>query len=361
MSENSHKTAEERPIDEPEKNDQMVDVQNQFDSRNIKIDQVGVKNIRYPISVKDRSTGSQRTVASVNMYVELPHHHKGTHMSRFIEILSEYRHRISSNIIPDILTDMQVKLDAAAAHLELSFPFFMEKAAPVTGAVGLMEYGCVLSGRKSGQVQDLSVTVIVPVTTLCPCSREISKYGAHNQRGEVRVTVRYSHFFWMEDLIRLVESSASSEVYSLLKRADEKKVTENAYDNPRFVEDVVREVAVKLMSDPNYVWFSIAAENFESIHNHSAYAFLEYNKADSESVKPFVPWVQTEPTEVSQASQVSQANQISQAPASPQAETSSVPPEVASDAFAPGLRQADSGSKGETKGGNGSGNLEGLA
>jgi GTP cyclohydrolase I len=266
----------------------MVDVQNQFDSRRIKIDQVGVKNIRYPISVKDRSTGSQRTVASVNMYVELPHHHKGTHMSRFIEILSRYRHSISSNIVPSILTDMQTRLDAAAAHLELSFPFFMEKAAPVTGAVGRMEYGCVLSGRKSGNDLDLAVTVVVPVTTLCPCSREISRYGAHNQRGEVRVTVRFTRFFWMEDLIRLVETSASSEVYSLLKRADEKLVTETAYENPRFVEDVVREVAVKLMNEPNYLWFSVAAENFESIHNHSAYAFLEYTRPDVEE-RRFVP------------------------------------------------------------------------
>ncbi|MDR1110452.1 MAG: GTP cyclohydrolase FolE2 [Deltaproteobacteria bacterium] len=256
----------------------MIDVQNQFDSRRIKIDQVGVKNIRYPISVKDRASGSQRTVASVNMYVELPHHHKGTHMSRFIEILSQYRHSISSNTLPAILTAMRSRLDAASAHLELSFPFFMEKTAPVTRAVGLMEYGCVLAGHESDEEREITVSVSVPVTTLCPCSREISRYGAHNQRGEVKVKVRYDHFFWMEDLIRLVESSASSEVYSLLKRADEKLVTETAYDNPRFVEDVVREVAVKLMADPNYVWFSIAAENFESIHNHSAYAYLEYTR-----------------------------------------------------------------------------------
>ncbi|MDR3135202.1 MAG: GTP cyclohydrolase FolE2 [Deltaproteobacteria bacterium] len=254
----------------------MIDVQNQFDSRRIKIDQVGVKNIRYPISVKDRAGGSQRTVASVNMYVELPHHHKGTHMSRFIEILSQYRHSISSNALPTILTAMRARLDAAAAHLELSFPFFMEKMAPVTKAVGLMEYGCLLAGRETDEETEITVTVTVPVTTLCPCSRDISRYGAHNQRGEVKVKVRYDHFFWLEDLIRLVESSASSEVYSLLKRADEKMVTETAYDNPRFVEDVVREVATKLMADPNYLWFSIAAENFESIHNHSAYAYLEY-------------------------------------------------------------------------------------
>ncbi|MDR2140298.1 MAG: GTP cyclohydrolase FolE2 [Deltaproteobacteria bacterium] len=258
----------------------MADVQNQFDSRRIKIDQVGVKKIHYPINVKDRANGSQRTVASVNMYVELPHHHKGTHMSRFIEVLSVHRHSITTSTIPSILSDMKARLQAEAAHLELTFPFFMEKAAPVTGAMSLMEYTCALVGTQTGEETDLSVSVCVPITTLCPCSREISDYGAHNQRGEVTVKVRYKQFFWMEDLIRLVESSASSEVYSLLKRADEKLVTERAYDNPRFVEDVVREVAVKLMAEENFTWFSVAAENFESIHNHSAYAFLEYTRPD---------------------------------------------------------------------------------
>ncbi|MDR1165993.1 MAG: GTP cyclohydrolase FolE2 [Deltaproteobacteria bacterium] len=258
----------------------MIDVQNQSDNRRFKIDQVGVKKIRYPVDVKDRENGSQRTVASVNMYVELPHNHKGTHMSRFIEILAKHRNSISSSTIPSILSDMKERLQAASAHLELSFPFFMEKAAPVTGAVALMEYGCVLTGTQSGEEADLKVSVLVPVTTLCPCSKEISSYGAHNQRGQVTVTVRYEHFFWMEDLIKLIENSASSQVYSLLKRSDEKFVTETAYDNPRFVEDVVREVAVKLRADSNFTWFSVAAENFESIHNHSAYAYLEFNRAD---------------------------------------------------------------------------------
>jgi GTP cyclohydrolase I len=258
----------------------MADVQNQFDSRRIKIDQVGVKKIHYPINVKDMANGSQRTVASVNMYVELPHHHKGTHMSRFIEVLSVHRHSIATSTIPSILMDMKSRLQAEGAHLELTFPFFIEKAAPVTGALSLMEYSCTLAGSQVGEETDLSVAVRVPITTLCPCSREISSYGAHNQRGEVTVVVRYKQFFWMEDLIRLVENSASSEVYSLLKRADEKFVTERAYDNPRFVEDVVREVAVKLMADENFTWFSVAAENFESIHNHSAYAYLEYKRTD---------------------------------------------------------------------------------
>ncbi|MDR2405836.1 MAG: GTP cyclohydrolase FolE2 [Deltaproteobacteria bacterium] len=261
--------------------DSIVDVQMRTDERRINIDQVGVKKIRYPIDVKDRENGSQRTVASVNMFVDLPHNHKGTHMSRFIEILAKHRNSISTATIPSILSDMKSRLQAKSAHLELTFPFFISKAAPVSGAVALMEYGCVLTGTQTeNNESDLTVAVIVPVTTLCPCSKEISSHGAHNQRGLVTVTVRYQHFFWMEDLIAVVESSASSGVYSLLKRTDEKFVTETAYENPRFVEDVVREVAVRLRADENFTWFSVAAENFESIHNHSAYAFLEYTRGN---------------------------------------------------------------------------------
>ncbi len=257
----------------------MEDVQNRPDTRNIKIDKVGVKDIRYPITVMDKAKEAQRTVASVNMYVDLPHHYKGTHMSRFIEVLSTHRDRISPQRIPTILSDMKKRLDAASAHLELSFPYFIEKKAPVSGAVSLMEYNCTLFGQQDSAGPDITVGVTVPITTLCPCSREISRFGAHNQRGLVKVVVRYSRFFWMEDLIRLVETSCSAEVFSLLKRSDEKFVTEAAYENPMFVEDVVREVAVKLMADETFTWFSIAAENFESIHNHSAYAYLEHSKS----------------------------------------------------------------------------------
>ncbi len=254
----------------------MADVQNQLDTRNIKIDKVGVKDIRYPITVLDKAREAQRTVASVNMYVDLPHHYKGTHMSRFIEVLSTHRDSISPQSIPVILSDMKKRLDAASAHLELSFPYFIEKKAPVSGAVSLMEYNCTLFGKQDGGKPDLTVGVSVPITTLCPCSREISRFGAHNQRGVVTAVVRYNKFFWMEDLIRLVETSCSAEVFSLLKRADEKFVTEAAYENPMFVEDVVREVATKLQADDTFTWFSVAAENFESIHNHSAYAYLEH-------------------------------------------------------------------------------------
>ena len=253
----------------------MIDVQNQADDRKIDIDKVGVKNIRYPITVLDKAKGAQRTVASVNMYVNLPHRYKGTHMSRFIEILSEYRQEISPQNLSNILKAMKDKLEAESAHMELTFPYFIEKNAPVSGTPSLMEYNCTFIGSLNGEGHDIIVEVGVPITTLCPCSKEISLYGAHNQRGEVKLATRFKKFIWIEDMIRLVETSASSEVFSLLKRTDEKFVTESAYRNPRFVEDVVREIAHKLGQDENITWFSVAAENFESIHNHSAYAFVE--------------------------------------------------------------------------------------
>lgn len=253
----------------------MADVQSQVSERRIDIDKVGVKNIRYPITVLDKAKGRQRTVASVNMYVNLPHQYKGTHMSRFIEILSEYREEISPQSLSYILEEMKRRLCAESAHMELTFPYFIEKTAPVSHVASLMEYTCTFVGAVNGDGLDIVVGVNVPITTLCPCSKEISEMGAHNQRGEVSLSIRYNRFLWIEDMIRLIEKSASSEVFSLLKRSDEKYVTENAYQNPRFVEDVVREIAHKLDQDDNITWFSVASENFESIHNHSAYAFIE--------------------------------------------------------------------------------------
>ena len=255
----------------------MLDVQNQPDHRNIAIDKVGVKNIRYPVTVLDRANGTQHTVAQVNLYVDLPHQYKGTHMSRFIELLSEYPD-ISPRKVPEILEAMKRKLQAQSAHLEVEFPYFISKTAPISGASGLMEYGVTFRGSMNGGGMDLVVVVKVPVTTLCPCSKEISSQGAHNQRGLVTLAVRFVKFIWIEDLIEIVESSASSQVYSLLKREDEKQVTEQAYQNPMFVEDVVREVARKLDRDANIIWYAVDNENFESIHNHSAYAFIERDK-----------------------------------------------------------------------------------
>jgi len=255
----------------------MKDVQNMHDPRNIKIDKVGVKNVRYPIVVLDKTKGSQHTVAEISMYVSLPQEYKGTHMSRFVEILHAHKNVLSMKAFPSILREMKKKLNAESAHMEARFPYFIRKDAPVSGTAGYLEYMCGITGHMDSQnkMKNFTVTVSVPVTTLCPCSKEISDYGAHNQRGVVTVAVQFQRFFWIEDLIALIESCSSCEIYSVLKRQDEKFVTEKAFENPKFVEDVAREVAECLRSDANITHFIIEAENFESIHNHSAYAYIE--------------------------------------------------------------------------------------
>ena len=255
----------------------MKDIQNHKDNRNIDIDQVGVKGIRYPITVLDKNMGEQQTVAQINMYVDLPRHYKGTHMSRFVEILNEHSRRISLQNFTEILEEMKERLNAKSAHMEITFPYFINKAAPVTKSEGLMEYQCTFKGSLNSK-SDLVTVIHVPISTLCPCSKEISTVGAHNQRGEVTLQVRFKKFIWIEDLIRLVEETASSDVYSVLKREDEKYVTEWTYDHPMFVEDIVREIAQKLNNDQNITWFAVESENFESIHNHNAYAYIERHK-----------------------------------------------------------------------------------
>lgn len=252
----------------------MPDMQRSPDTRNIAIDKVGVKDIRYPIVVMDKSKARQHTVARVNMYVDLPHHFKGTHMSRFIEVLNLYHGEISIESLDTILREMKQRLEASRAHLELDFPYFIEKAAPVSGARSLMEYQCRMVGIL-GEEQDFVLGVSVPVTSLCPCSREISARGAHNQRSLLSVQIRYQGHVWIEDLVTWLEECASAPVYALLKREDEKAVTEQAYDNPMFVEDIVRAVTQKLAAVPEITWFQVECENFESIHNHSAYALVE--------------------------------------------------------------------------------------
>jgi GTP cyclohydrolase I len=253
----------------------MKDIQSQPDYRNIPIDKVGIKNLRYPITVRDRRDGYQHTVATINMFVDLPHNNKGTHMSRFVELLHLLRPEVSLQKFAAILENMKKHLNAASAHLEMTFPYFIEKKAPVSTSQGLMDYTCSIIGSSDpGGRVDLVSEVVVPISSVCPCSMEISDNGAHNQRGEVRLCTRFKKFIWMEDMIELVERSASSEVYSVLKRVDEKCVTERAFANPKFVEDIVRDVAKKLKTDPNITWFSVSAENFESIHNHSAYASI---------------------------------------------------------------------------------------
>jgi GTP cyclohydrolase I len=262
----------------------MRDVQNLYDPRNIEIDKVGVKNVKYPIIVLDKSQGSQHTIATINMYVSLPHDYKGTHMSRFVEILHARKNMINMKDFPEILREMKERLNAESAHLEVSFPYFIKKDAPVSGTPGYLEYSCGITGNIDGQnvLKNFTVFVSVPVTTLCPCSKEISEYGAHNQRGIVTVWVRFKRFFWIEDLIAIIEGCSSCDIYSVLKREDEKFVTEKAFQNPKFVEDVVRDVAQRLSEEPNITYFALEAENFESIHNHSAYAYLERNNQGGE-------------------------------------------------------------------------------
>ncbi|OGI44275.1 MAG: GTP cyclohydrolase [Candidatus Muproteobacteria bacterium RBG_16_65_31] len=257
----------------------IADVQNSPDTRHLPIDKVGIKDIRHPVRVKDRSQGEQHTVANFNMYVELPHNFKGTHMSRFVEILNNYEPEISVESFKDMLAELSERLEAETGHIEMSFPYFINKAAPVTGVKSLMDYQVSFIGKISGGKYLMTIKVIVPVTSLCPCSREISRFGAHNQRSHVTLTVRTNTFVWVEDLIDIVEKQASSELYGLLKRPDEKFVTEKAYENPKFVEDMVRDVAAVLNADDRIEAYTVESENFESIHNHSAYAMIQRDKA----------------------------------------------------------------------------------
>ncbi len=258
--------------------ERYIDIQRLSDHRKIDIDKVGVKDIHYPIVVRDKRGGYQHTVARVDMFVNLPHHFKGTHMSRFIQILNKYRKDIAVKNLSKILEEMKVSLEAESAHIYIEFPYFIEKKAPVSGEPSLMEYICNFIGESNEKGEAFTFGVKVPVMTLCPCSKEISDFGAHNQRGIITLRVRFRKFMWIEDLVEIAESCASSPVYTLLKRADEKFVTEHAYQNPAFVEDVVRCVAEKLLKRDEIVWFSVEAENFESIHNHNAYAYIERSK-----------------------------------------------------------------------------------
>jgi len=263
----------------------MRDVQKSRDYRKLAINKVGVKDISYPITVMDKNNTFQHTVARINMYVDLPHHFKGTHMSRFVEILNAHRKEMAPDKMETTLQKIKDKLGASRAHLEMEFPYFIEKRAPVSGAKSLMEYTCRFLASLSERF-DFILEMRVPVTSLCPCSKELSRFGAHNQRGVVTVQVRYRDFVWIEDLVAVIEECGSSPVYALLKREDEKFVTERAYENPRFVEDMVREAALRLRKMDNVTWFSVSAENFESIHNHSAYASIEIDKEKSADDAP---------------------------------------------------------------------------
>jgi GTP cyclohydrolase I len=252
----------------------VEDVQGRPDTRRLPINRVGIKDINHPVRVKDRATGEQHTIANFNMYVNLPHNFKGTHMSRFIEILHTER-EISVESFRALLEKMTARLGAEVGHIEMSFPFFVMKQAPVSGVQSLMDYQASLIGERRGTRTNLWIRVVVPVTSLCPCSKRISAYGAHNQRSHVTITARLKRHIWLEELIDIAESEASSQLYGILKRPDEKYVTEHAYDHPKFVEDMVRDVAARLATDARIAAYVVEAENFESIHNHSAYARIE--------------------------------------------------------------------------------------
>lgn len=263
----------------------MYDVQNSSDDRQIAIDRVGVSDLRYPIIVLDRKNEIQHTVADVTLSVSLPHHFKGTHMSRFIEIMNEHRGEVTMRTLPVILHTMKERLEAESAHLEARFPYFLERSAPASGARGLVDYECHFKCSSNGHGDDFVLGVRVPVTSLCPCSKAISDYGAHNQRGFITIEVRSipneegrPSIIWIEELVEVAETSASAPVYALLKRPDERHVTMQAYDNPVFVEDMVRNAAGKLREDSRVAWFRVNAVNQESIHNHSAFAELQWNR-----------------------------------------------------------------------------------
>lgn len=257
----------------------IPDVQAASDERRIAIDKVGVKGVTYPLTLRTPAGGEQTTVANINMYVSLPHHQKGTHMSRFLEVLNQYAAPLTPDCFQVVAKAIKEKLNAETAHLEVSFPYFIEKKAPVTGAPGLMDYRVTFNAMSNSH-EDFVMCVRAPATSLCPCSKEISQYGAHNQRCEIEARVRFKGTMWIEDLVTILENAASSPVYAVLKRPDEKYVTEAAFDNPKFVEDIVRDLAAALDRESRVVWYSITSENFESIHNHNAYAQITRDKRE---------------------------------------------------------------------------------
>lgn len=256
----------------------IPDVQNSTDTRQLAINKVGIKSIRHPVRVSDKSAGVQHTIAMFNMYVGLPHNFKGTHMSRFVEILNSHEREISVENFPVMLREMVERLEAETGHIEMNFPYFINKTAPVSGVQSLMDYDVTFVGDICHGEVRTSVKVVVPVTSLCPCSKKISERGAHNQRSHVTISAQTNAFMWIEEFVQLVEEEASCELFGLLKRPDEKYVTERAYDNPKFVEDMVRDVAARLNAEPRVDAYAVESENFESIHNHSAYALIERDK-----------------------------------------------------------------------------------
>jgi GTP cyclohydrolase I len=259
----------------------LADIQKTPDTRGIPINQVGICDLTYPVTVLDRDNQRQQATAEISLSVDLPHHFKGTHMSRFLQVLARHQGEVTMRTLPALLHELRQRLDAESAHIEVAFTYFLQRTAPVSGLKAPMDYRCTFIGEASGSSDDFLLRVAVPVSTLCPCSKLISDYGAHNQRGYIHITVRprkdasgERHLVWIEELVEVAEKSASAPIYPLLKRTDERHVTMQAYDNPVFVEDVVRNVAGQLRDDPRLAWFEVRAVNHESIHNHSAFAVV---------------------------------------------------------------------------------------
>jgi GTP cyclohydrolase I len=265
------------PTSESPAREHLPDHASHVDERGVDIDRVGIRGLSWPITVWDRSNKMQPTVATFDATVALPASQKGTHMSRFVEVLNGVRGELSLKNLPGVLAEIQRRLGADKAQLDVRFPYFMSRKAPVSGAESLMEYRAAFHASRDGDRFDFVLEVRVPVTTLCPCSKAVSERGAHNQRGIVTVELRSDDFVWIEDVVEAVEACASAPLYALLKREDEKFVTEQAYDNPVFVEDLLREVTVKLR--PRATWLRVSVENVESIHNHSAWAVVEHGEA----------------------------------------------------------------------------------
>src|SRR5258706_3095171 len=256
----------------------MPDVQSSVDTCRTSIDRVGIKGIRHPVRIQSVSGEIQHTIATFSMTVRLAHDVKGTHMSRFVELLEANQEAFSVPMLSALLARMVERLHVGEGHIEMAFPYFIKKAAPVSGVSSLMDYEVVLSGAIKDGVTSITTKVTAPVTSLCPCSKEIAAYGAHNQRSHITIAVRGKEAIAVEDIVRIAEDQASSELYGILKRPDEKYITERAYDNPKFVEDLVRDVAAALNADPRVAAYVGETEKFESIHNHSAYAVIERDK-----------------------------------------------------------------------------------
>ena len=257
----------------------LRDVQSERDKRNVTIDKVGISGLSWPIQVLDRSSGTQETVANVSLSVLLPRDYRGTHMSRFIEVLGDQENQVTFHNMENLLKMLQKRLDADEAHADFEFPYFITKKAPVSGALGRMRYDVRFMSELKGRKFDLITELTAPIQTLCPCSKEISDSGAHNQRAHARMAVRMKTFVWLEELAEIADSCASAPVYSILKREDEKAVTEKAYANPRFVEDSVRELAIAMENDRRITWYSVSVTSHESIHNHDAFASVERSKS----------------------------------------------------------------------------------